>query len=414
MYERKTINDKFVYYKYDNHYILINSSNGAWLVYDTQSELNNAINLILNFSNENTGNKTSYHKFLKEIQPYKNPTLHLYLTNKCNLRCEHCYMRAESNLEEELTFDEVVKLITDFKNNGGEKIIFTGGEVSLVENFPIIIKHSKKIGLETLVLSNGTAWSKQQIEEVAKYADCVQISIDGFDEESNAKIRGAGFFQKSLDCIDKFLDSGTEVLATVTPTYGVENQIEEYAEFGKSLVEKYKGKKFYIVFNKEGLSTGRNIVADLKKNKIYKKAVLKILEKIYPGYELGCFEQDHLEALQNCGYGKISVDSNGQYAFCTNIKDIPTFGNVRTDSIEKIMNIANEIGKKTCVDYLEVCNECDFRYICGGECRMDYYSNGRNISNVEKMPTLKLLINCDNDKIENFLKMIVMSYKKKS
>jgi MoaA/NifB/PqqE/SkfB family radical SAM enzyme len=36
-----------------------------------------------------------------------------------------------------------------------------------------------------------------QIEEVCKFIDSVQVSIDGFSEESNAVVRGKGNFKKS-------------------------------------------------------------------------------------------------------------------------------------------------------------------------------------------------------------------------
>ena len=49
-------------------------------------------------------------------------------------------------------------------------------------------------------------------------------------------------------------------------------------------------------------------------------------------------------------------------------------GNILTDSSEKILKTQDcllkedEIKQLFCVDYKEICKECDYRYICGGKC----------------------------------------------
>ena len=49
-------------------------------------------------------------------------------------------------------------------------------------------------------------------------------------------------------------------------------------------------------------------------------------------------------------------------------------GNILTDSSEKILKTQNcllkedEIKQLFCVDYKEICKECNYRYICGGKC----------------------------------------------
>lgn len=48
-------------------------------------------------------------------------------------------------------------------------------------------------------------WTDEMIKETANYIDEIQVSIDGFDEASNARIRGAGTFERSLHTIEKFV-----------------------------------------------------------------------------------------------------------------------------------------------------------------------------------------------------------------
>ena len=46
-----------------------------------------------------------------EVKRVSGDRLHLYLTNACNLRCPHCYMYAGKQFENELTTDEIKKLL---------------------------------------------------------------------------------------------------------------------------------------------------------------------------------------------------------------------------------------------------------------------------------------------------------------
>ena len=125
-------------------------------------------------------------------------SLHLYLTNACNLRCPHCYMNSGLRTQSELSTEEVLDIISKFKQAGGNKIVLSGGEVLMRTDFSVIVKACKSYGLMVEVLTNGTLWTKELIEEVASSIDKIQISIDGYCEDENAKVRGAGSFNKAI------------------------------------------------------------------------------------------------------------------------------------------------------------------------------------------------------------------------
>ena len=412
MLQRQVVNKQYVYYKQGNDYILINTENGKWYCFDQIEKLNECVSDLTNDSIDSKWkNLLSKCGFFRPVDEYSNPTLHLHLTNKCNLRCPHCYMRAESGLDNELSADEFKKLISDFKKVGGKRVIFSGGEISLVKEVVSIIKHAKSLGLYTLIITNGTLWKSEDIISVASYVDCVQVRIDGYDEKSNAKIRGATSFGKALQCMDAFIKAGAETLMTVTPLYGFENEIDKYIEFGKRMVEQYADKPFYVVFN-DNLSKGRSIDPNPEKNELYYQATLKILEGIYPGYKLDEFWHSHKEPIQNCGYGKIAVDSDGQFAFCTSVKDVHIIGNVRTMSMEEIFSKSNELARLTSVNSILPCKKCDFKYICGGGCRIDHFIDVEKIGAESAGFVIKKKVPCTTDVFEKYLDLMRLSAKK--
>ena len=46
---------------------------------------------------------------------FENRKLHLHLTNRCNLRCPHCYMKSGEVEKKELSTEEIKKLCKDFQ-----------------------------------------------------------------------------------------------------------------------------------------------------------------------------------------------------------------------------------------------------------------------------------------------------------
>ena len=114
--------------------------------------------------------------------------LNIYLTNACNLRCPHCFMKAGKRLANELTTDEWVSVLRDFKECGGTAVTLTGGEPTMHPGFRTIVESAHGIGLQLTVLTNGILWNDELIDELSPCMAEVQISIDGVDDASNAKI----------------------------------------------------------------------------------------------------------------------------------------------------------------------------------------------------------------------------------
>ena len=145
-------------------------------------------------------------------------TLNCYITNACNLRCEHCFMRATTKYNDELSLNDWKHILDDFVDNGGESVTFTGGEPMLNIDFPNIVKYAHGKGLKVTVLSNGTLWRECDIINLSPHISEIQISLDGFNENSNAKVRGAGHFDHAVNTIIAFANNGVRTSVSTTFT----------------------------------------------------------------------------------------------------------------------------------------------------------------------------------------------------
>lgn len=406
------------------YYIVISPENGNWIVLENA----NQIDIFESFKNGNSiaEIKEKFKKNIGDIEyvicqisgrhfedkfesTKKEPfSLRIYLTNKCNLRCTHCFMYAGEEKNNELNAQEICQLIQQSHANGADQLILTGGEVCLSDSFFLAMKTAKSLGMYIQVLSNGTCWSDKEIEEAACYIDNIQISIDGYDEESNAKVRGKGMFEKSLLAAERFIEKGVYTCIVSTPTYdSLEEDFEKYILFGKELVCRFGNESFCIMFGDE-IINGRNIEANKEKNKRYKELIYKVCEEIYPNYELTSFIRKHEynRIHSNCGYGTLTVSSVGDVYFCGRIFDVKKYGNIRTIDFDKIVNLREKAREKTKVTYFTPCNVCDIRYICGGGCRVAHIPKSTRLE-LENNEEILLYRECTIEEKENIYRLMI-------
>ena len=138
-----------------------------------------------------------------------------HITDRCNLRCTHCYQEDYSGSNElgldglKQVADEIIRTLSKWEKRGD--IAITGGEPLLKEEmFPLIHYLESADEISSLdILSNGTLINDKilaQIQELTKLR-CVQLSMEGASPESNDTIRGKGTFQKVINAI-RLLRSG--------------------------------------------------------------------------------------------------------------------------------------------------------------------------------------------------------------
>lgn len=301
-------------------------------------------------------------------------TLHLYLTNKCNLHCPHCYMFSGTPEENELSTEELLRMISDYAKAGGERITLSGGEPTIHPAFDEIVTIAYQQGLKVRVLSNGTLLPPSRIASLADKIDSIQISIDGFSEETNSQVRGNGHFKKALTTIDYLVDAGINTSIAITPPYEVlKDHVEEYISFALALKDKYADKSILIKFS-EGLLPGRDVCLSNSINEEYYRLMQRINHRLHgDNYEIISFVRafKNNALMDNCMFGIFAVASNGDVFFCARISDLKPVANIRNTSFYEIYQESLEAEKATRIDKLKPCSDCELRYLCGGGCRID-------------------------------------------
>ncbi len=118
------------------------------------------------------------------------------LTNRCNLRCRHCYADYyERDASSDLSTVDAKRLFTDLRDNGLLRLSLSGGEVLLRDDLTELIAHAKSLGLNVTVNSNGLLIPTRL--DALHQADTVAVSLDGTPEHHDL-IRGPGTALKAI------------------------------------------------------------------------------------------------------------------------------------------------------------------------------------------------------------------------
>ena len=121
------------------------------------------------------------------------------VTNRCNLRCRHCYISAEDrSYTDELTTDEAKAFLTDIGEMGCPGVLFSGGEPLVRKDLYELAEFGAAAGLRVVLSTNGTLITPEVAQRLAasgvKY---VGVSLDGA-REVHDEFRGrAGCFEEA-------------------------------------------------------------------------------------------------------------------------------------------------------------------------------------------------------------------------
>jgi len=168
--------------------------------------------------------------------------LQWHITDRCNLRCAHCYQDAcagaELSLHDSLA---VIEQFTDFLNLCGPSarghITVTGGEPFVRNDFPdlieILASHQKRFGFA--ILTNGTRIDAGMARHLKKRgAGFVQVSIEG-TQITHDRIRGSGTYEHTVAAVHHLVKAGVRTLISFTAHRGNFREFEDVARLGRQL-----------------------------------------------------------------------------------------------------------------------------------------------------------------------------------
>ncbi len=132
--------------------------------------------------------------------------LELQITDACNLRCRHCYMGDTAG--HELSPEQVRKVLSEFEEMQGLRVLISGGEPLKHSRFGEINEMLPDFSLRKVLFTNGVLLGKELLKSLK--VDEIQVSIDGLSASHDA-LRGPGTFEKTAVAVRNAIDAGFDV-----------------------------------------------------------------------------------------------------------------------------------------------------------------------------------------------------------
>jgi len=150
---------------------------------------------------------------LLQFSEDKKPVVVWNMTQRCNLRCVHCYAHAKDRaFEGELTTAQGKALIDDLAVFGSPVILFSGGEPTMHPDLPELAQYAVGKGMRAVISTNGTLITEEMAQTLKEIGlSYVGISLDGL-ETIHDKFRAVkGSFQAALQGIRNTQKAGIKV-----------------------------------------------------------------------------------------------------------------------------------------------------------------------------------------------------------
>ncbi len=322
-------------------------------------------------------------------------------TNMCNLRCRHCYQRADKPLPNELSLEEKINLVKQLDEADVASIAFSGGEPLIHPHFLRVAFEAHRRGMYVAVATNGMVITDEMAKKMKKAGvEYVEISLDAADPVLHDRFRGVkGAWEAAIKGIKNSVENGfLTAIATTVTKYNI-TEVPKIIE----LAEKLEVDRV-VFFNFIPVGRGSDIVEldispeereellkylykETKKRKVllvstapqYARISLQQSQKFVSPTHFALEESEGLTYLANyiggCGAGRIycAIQPNGDVTPCVFMPDL-VVGNVREKKFKEIwdtskvfLNLRNRERLKPS------CSLCSYKYICGG-CRARAYA----------------------------------------
>jgi len=318
------------------------------------------------------------------------------ITEKCNLKCAHCFVSAGDFGDEMSLSDIREKLIPELLKAKVISVTLTGGEPLVHSEIKNVIKAFSEAGLSISLCSNGVGLDSEMVDFLKTINKLtVNISLDGFSENTHGKFRGnKKSFYETINAINILGKEG--LLKGLLSTPNSLSNIEEYEELIKFSIE---NNAKYVLMNPLG-NFGRG-EKSIHKLKFPDSLMTELYEKVKQySNEVEIvdirFPNANKKLLASCEAGNIIyIFTDGSVTICPYLVFASKTKNSKYKEDEFIVsNALKNIGLGKILDEYDIqekyslgdnnqCNTCSSKLDCGKGCPAAIISSGQSIEGID-------------------------------
>jgi radical SAM protein with 4Fe4S-binding SPASM domain len=306
--------------------------------------------------------KTSTRTMRRRSPPPMPPKLDFIwceVTARCNLKCIHCYASVNNpeTKHEDPSTRFLKRVMEEAAQEGCRQIQLTGGEPLLRKDIGELVDHARALNFDDIeIFTNGTLLREPLVRFLSERSIGVALSLYSYREETHDYITGVpGSHSKTLKGLKMLLDYGVKTRCSLVAMKQNEEEIEKTAN----------------ILSMMGLC-GRapdhvRPVGGGKGRGCWPKKYSRTLLIEEPPCEFDEEMYRRNETWNDCWFGKAAVTSSGDVIPCVFARE-QVAGSLIKEPLKAILHGKMLEYWGLNADKIEVCNGCEFRYICN-DCR---------------------------------------------
>jgi radical SAM protein with 4Fe4S-binding SPASM domain len=314
-----------------------------------------------------------------DMNEAKPGSLYVHPTFNCNLHCVYCYNKKERKElgGSEMTTAEWFDCFDQAKDFNIEHIVFTGGEPLLRKDIYNLARYVNDTGMSSQLLTNGTLINDDNIRKIVSTFATVKLSLDSHIKETNDLQRGEGSYDATLRAMRLLEDHECTWSVTAVIT---KHNVWDISGLFKFLLEKYGNLSItptlYIPISKD--QTG--LLPELNDYLEAMNRANEVAEEFFGDDRISLLDFFGVPDRQyHCGAaaGELSVAPDGSVYPCQSLlKKELNAGNVKERNLKEIFydSPVMKTVRSCTVDNIEICRDCDVKYLCDGGCRALAYN----------------------------------------
>ncbi|MCD4699074.1 MAG: radical SAM protein [Phycisphaerae bacterium] len=328
------------------------------------------------------------------------------LTNRCNLRCKHCYQNSDKEtMDDELTLDEKLTVVDRMGDAYMPMLALSGGEPTMSGDLLPVLRRASHYKMHTTIATNGTTMTEKLAGELVEAGlRYVEISLDSTDPARHDAFRGVpGMWERSVRGAKIVVATeGLRLGIAMCVHRGNYSEVRDMIEFAISI-----GAGCFAHFNFIPVGRGLKMVSgDITPTQ--REELLGLLNEYMQAGKIGvistapqlgrlCLSGAPIESgkiacshagsgsgtkarvvakyLGGCGAGRtyICIEPNGDVTPCVYLPH-RVMGNLRDAGIVKIFRGGYYDLLNDRTERVHHCRTCDFADYCGGcRARSDAY-----------------------------------------
>ncbi len=273
----------------------------------------------------------------------------VFITNRCNLDCVHCFSSSSRSSEYDLPARELERLFDQLENLGVLEVRINGGEPLLHPEIAAILATLNGRRFRKVILTNGTLLDDKIIDLLRKSEITPTISLDSHEERYHDNFRRVkGAFRKTLDSMQRLHRSKIE--------YGVnccihKNNLDKWDDIIRLAIEYGASRVAFLDLKLAGRMKSNS--SWLPTHSEYQKAMIELAiarvryqRKIDVALDTFLCCQPPQESVREArkgfvscqaGRSRLSIDSSGSIYPCNLVLSDPRWymGNIRNDTISQ-------------------------------------------------------------------------------